>query len=1035
MEPRYYTSADLVDRLTHVATENDRAVTFLVGSPLSVPDYVGGHGVPGVADMVDLIRREFKNTHAAIEFDQILHEDPSSRYRRAFEFLHGRRGPNVVNRIVRTAVWQALNTKYWPSHLQTRSPREADSPTCAELERHVTAWMLPRAVDLLGKLLVTCSDTFGKLVLTTNFDPLIEISVSKHGGSYYRTVLHDDGRLGQTVAKGTHIVHLHGYWHGFDTLHTPQQLIQPRPQLRSSLTRLLEATTLVVIGYSGWDDVITRTLVQSLSDSGRNPEIMWAFHQGNHRSIESSNSALLRVLEPGIGRGRVSLYKDIDCYSVLSEIYDRLKPNYPAVSPSTKGSGIGTIITESSNSGLGTRQIRIAVDLSIPDHSSTESDRPLFVDHWVGRRQELDILGSLSTPVAFLTGLGGQGKSALAGRFLKEQAILKDGIFDFWDWRDCREESDRLITQLLRLIERLSNGRITSSQLESTNIRSVIGIMFNLLHNSRALLVFDNVDQYVDLETLEPVKGLDILIAEAQARPHASLFLFTCRPDVRLDESRAMRIPLGGLSRNETRDLITICGVPLRDRHLAENLFKMTNGHPLWVRLIAMQAIRHRGGLRKALELIEKGGATLPDTTRTIWRTLNDQQRKILRTLAELDRPEPESQLFELLPGLNFNRISRALRTLRNFHLIETRTQLEGEPLLGLHPIIREFIRTEFPKQDRERYIGSILDFLDQRIKRYKPLLQDVPAYEILEHWIRKADFLIEFGHFRKAVATVDEIATPLADRGYAEEMVRLAIRLFDRVDWADACCSYQKFDVIFQDCIKNMTELGHERAESLLERYENAIAAKSSQFILLCDLQCYLNWFKGRFQVAIRWGERGECLRNDTNVDTLYSTRHNLALARRDSGIVKEALDSFLEGESIEEVVTVGHRVPDKGAAFYGNIGRCLFFLDRFDEALVCYVHSARLIEEGDKYYARKNRGYIRSWIAELLARFSRYDAAAAAYRAAECAWNGVSPCRADEVRQKLESLVGENADLRSYVDEKCWRVEAEYASWLGSQ
>ena len=142
------------------------------------------------------------------------------------------------------------------------------------LEKEVSAWVLPRSVDLFGELIVSCPDTFGVSVLTTNFDPRIEISISKHGGRFYRTVLHADGNLEQTVGQGTHIVHLHGYWYGHDSLHTHQQLLQERPQLKRSLERVIENSVLVVMGYSGWDDVITHALADILSDSASNPEIM-----------------------------------------------------------------------------------------------------------------------------------------------------------------------------------------------------------------------------------------------------------------------------------------------------------------------------------------------------------------------------------------------------------------------------------------------------------------------------------------------------------------------------------------------------------------------------------------------------------------------------------------------------------------------------------------------------------------------------------------------------------------------------------------
>ena len=299
MTKKYYESRDLVDRLCNISNGSDRAVTFLVGSPLSMPDGVRGPGVPGVSGMIDLIRCEFEGSDAETEFEQSLERASASRYQRAFEFLHGRRGQDVANRIVRTAVWQTLDTNNWPSKLPETLPEDADPDICKALEDEVDAWGLPRAADILGNLLVTCSDTFGGAVLTTNFDPLIEVSISKHGGQCYRTVLHGDGKLGQTVAEGTHIVHLHGYWYGYDTLHTPQQLGQPRPQLRSSLARVLETSTLVVVGYSGWDDVITKTLASLLSDSESNPEIMWAFHEDNTATIEASNKRLLNILGPG----------------------------------------------------------------------------------------------------------------------------------------------------------------------------------------------------------------------------------------------------------------------------------------------------------------------------------------------------------------------------------------------------------------------------------------------------------------------------------------------------------------------------------------------------------------------------------------------------------------------------------------------------------------------------------------------------------------------------------------------------------------
>ena len=1034
MKYQYYRPRDLIDRLCHAADRRDRTVTFLVGSPISAPDHIGGHGVPGATGMVELIRDEFHGTDAAPELANTL-RDSVNPYQTAFAFLHAKRGQDAVNKIVRASVWQSLDAGNWPSFLPVTTSDEADPATCRALERYSDAWILPTPVDLFGELLVTCSDAFGHDVLTTNFDPLIEVSVSKHGGRYYRTVLHGDGRLGQTAADGTHIVHLHGHWCDSDTLHTQAQLLHSRPHLARSLAQVARTSTLAVIGYGGWDDIVARALVNLLDDPASDPEILWAFHADDEGLITRANDRLLAALNPGIGRGRVSLFRSVDCRVLFSELLQQLKPNYPAAARAADGPRVTAEVREAPGGRSKPPQVRIAVDFPMPLLGSSDSDSPLLVDFWVGRAQELRFLTTTTTPTAFITGLGGQGKSALAGRFLQEHAMPVDSPYDFWDWRDCREESDRLGTQLLRLIERLSDGAIDASRIEATNIQAVAGILFQVLRDRKALLVFDNVDQYIDLETFKPIKGLDVLVSEAQARSHRSFFIFTCRPDVAVDESRAIRIALDGLLEEEAEELIRARGVPQRDLHLAKELHQVTGGHPLWLNLVTMQALRRTDGLRGALDIVSRGGGTLPDTTRTIWDVLNQQQRKVLRTMAELDRPEPETSLLEFLPGLNTNRVTRALRALRSFHLIEVWTQPEGEPHLGLHPLIREFVRTRFSQREREKYVGAILGFLERMVGRFRAVLQKEPAYQVLEHWTRKAELQITFGHLKDATSTIAEVGAPLVNRGYSEEFVRLTLRLMEALNWGEACASYKDFDVVFSRCIKAMVELGHPAVDKLLTRYGGAIPGRSAQFILLCNLRCYAAWYTGQFEAAVRWGEKGATLKEDTSVDTSFSTDHNLALSRRDAGRVEDALKSFLDGESLDLVVSLEHRNEDRAAHFYGNIGRCLYLMDRFDEAVVCYTKSAQLLEGGRDHVDRLNTGYIRYWLGEVFAKQGQLELAAVTYRAAVCVWKDCSPPRATDAEERLETLTAECAELQVYVNQVEWKAEGAFGEWLARQ
>ncbi|MYK05710.1 MAG: hypothetical protein F4030_12080, partial [Gammaproteobacteria bacterium] len=988
MDYDFYTSNDLIDRLCHTANEQEKQIIFLVGSALCFPDNPGGFGVPDVSGIIELISNEFDDPS---EFRKQLgskKNDGKTQYQEAFRFLHAKKGQSALNRVIRAAVWQSLDTALMPRSVSNVDPSTASPEICNALEEHLDCWRLPKAVSDIGQLLVNCEDTFGKTVITTNFDPLIEISIRNHGGSCFRTILHSDGELGKTHAQGTHILHLHGYWQGHDTLHMPQQLMQARPKLRKSLSRIIEDSTLVVIGFGGWDDIISQTFVELLSDSESNFDILWAFYESNPEILTKNNAQLLQILQPGFARGRVSLYRGIDCKQVLCTTHERLKKDYISSSETSDDpSEVKKTVEEITGIDGRSRELKIEIRLPIPNSSQVSPDHPLLIEPWVGREHELNVLQSLHVPVAFITGIGGQGKSALAGRLLKLSAMDKQDPYEEWDWRDCREENDRLRTQVIRLVERFSNGAVDGSQIDSKDFRVVVSVLFQVLGDRRALLVFDNVDQYIDLETLEPVKDLDILISEAFTKKHSSLFLFTCRPDIRVDESRSATIPLQGLGFDEISELLQTHNVS-QDKEIVADLQKFTDGHALWINLILMQAKRSTKGLRHFLELAKMGGSTLPDTTRQIWQTLNDQQKEILRTMAELDRPEPETQLFSLLPRKNLNRLNRALKTLRSFHLVEIRPRDGDEPLMGLHPIIREFVRTNFPKPDRERYIGRILGFLESMISRFKGVLAEDPSYEILEHWTRKADLQITFGKHEEAMSTIAEVCSPLLRRGYSEEFVRQAIRLFEAMSWSEACVNYKKFDYVFDQCLEVLIEIGHDKVDMFLTRYEESISGKSAQYILLCSLRCYEDWYKGEFQSAISWGEAGEKLKKDTQIDTSFSSRHHLALSLRDAGREDEALKIFLGDLPLEEALSSELSDHEENAAFFGNIGRCLYLTNEKPQAIRFYIRSAKILETRREVTSRLNKGYIRYWIAQLLEDKGEAEKSAAVYRAAILMW-----------------------------------------------
>jgi len=1029
----FYSESALVDRLSTGALDSDREVVFLVGAPAAAPDHPGAPGVPGVDGVIELMRSEFvSSVNALREFDEHVLKNDRLRYQRAFEFLIGRRGQDVANRLIRKAVCEARIK----GALQIESTKNFASDQldelCKELEEDTDGWYLPPAIESLAHILVDYRDVFGKTLLTSNFDPLIEVGIQKQNGQFLRTVLHSDGNLRQTVGVGTHIVHLHGYWAGYDTLHTPRQLTQDRPQLRQSLSKLLRSTTVAIIAYGGWDDVFTQTLMELVADDTSYPEVIWAFYESNEDIILQRFDTLLAKLGPGLDRGRVTLFKGIDCHRFLPQLHRAL---IQTASPTkSKEPTLTTRVIETSGDNKVGTELQITISVPVSPERGTEPDNPPNVDTWVGRREELAILRNSSAPVVVISGIGGQGKSALAAVYLTYSTEEKHE-FQFWDWRDCKEEGDRVYTQLVCIIERLSAGSIKPEDIQEYDIRSVIDLLFQSLGQKKAILVFDNIDHYVDLETFQPVADMGYIFESALSKRHQSRFIFTCRPSIKQESTRVLSIELPGLSYDEARELVLRRSGESPPEEAIRRLHAITEGHPLWINVIAIQANRRSGGLQEVLGEITRGKGSLPEKTlRSIWETLSNHQRNVLRTLAELERAEPEDQLAGMLPTFTYNRLNRATKTLKAMNLIVTKGSGEGATTLELHPIIRQFVRTEFPRSDREQVLARILNFFDKMIGRYRALLPKQPSRAILEPWIQKADLQINFGRFEEAVQTIREAASPLLSRGFPEELIRLGKKLLLGINWAEACTSIKNFDAVFRTVINTLIQFGeYGESDRYLSKYEQGIPGKSAQFINYCDLRCYESWYQGKFEEAIHWGEEGERLRKVTQVDTKFSTAHNLALARRDSGRIAEALEHFLGGKSVEQITGTDEVDEDKGAAFYGNIGRCLFFKGDIERALVCYKKSARLLETDTDSDAKLNKGYVRLWVGQAFEKIGKdLNMACCAYRVSLEHWTSISPPRARLAEDAYGKLISKSPQLAKTLDTEPWKAEQKFKAWL---
>jgi tetratricopeptide (TPR) repeat protein len=1000
--PHHYDHGALLERLTKGIKKRPQEVIFLVGAPMSSGAGAKRVGVPDVEGVIELIRQEFLDDDAQLQaFEASLARTASTRYQSAFAFLVGRRGQPTANEIVRRAVCAARSVCVSES-------ADLGEDLCRSLDSDVAGWYLSPGTENLGKLISSYPQRFGRHVLTTNFDPLIQIAIQRAGGHYFRTTLAADGNLTQTEGSGCHVIHLHGYWYGSDTLHTTRQLTQPRPLLRASLGALLRNTLVVVCAYGGWDDAFTEALIDVVRDDSAFPEVLWTFNSADP-TIDEHLSARL---SPGIDRGRVNFYAGIDCHQFFPQLFEqwaRLENPFRA----EQSRQLNVVqVPQSVLDGFDQNTPRPII------LEGDDEDRPPVVEFCVGRENELETLNQSKSKCIFVTGIGGQGKSTLAAKYFND--AYGSNMFSHYVWRDCKEESERFENQLAAVVEKLSDGQIFATELAKQSAEVVVAVLLEQIRGKNVLFVFDNVDHYVDLEKRTMIGSVDIFIRSLIRSVSNSRAIFTCRPSVRYEDDSALTCALEGIDFNAARSLFQKRGAASSDSQIRE-AHELTNGHAFWLDLLGIQVAKRAADLKTVLNQIQSGGGLLPDKTlNSIWKTLKDREQIVLRGMAETVKAATEAEIGDYLaPELNFNKFQKALKALRVLNLVVVKKRPNLGDVLELHPLVRQFVRRTFTIQERATFIDGIIQVYKKFISSHRDQLLEEPQLTVLQHWTENAELDIAAGAFEDAFLTLAEVAQAFLGSPYPREFTRVARLLFEASDWVTQWEKYKGFERVVRTHIKIVSHLGSfKEVGEILSKYEMTVPNKDSRYINFCDLKSYSLWVLGDYSEAVRWGKIGKELKISSGVDTDSEIEHSLALAERDSGYPEAALPLFLEGRARSEVTDPKEFDQKRSGPHYGNVGRCLHLMGQVDEALVCYQKSAILVETRLSTERILNQGYIRFWIAELLLARQQPELASSFYREAYRKWQAVAPPKAKRLKSTAKQI-GISMDSKSANDD----------------
>lgn len=669
-------------------------------------------------------------------------------------------------------------------------------------------------------------------------------------------------------------------------------------------------------------------------------------------------------------------------------------------------------------------------------------DTPPKIEHWTGRSEELK---SLTAPhkVCFITGIGGQGKSALASKLLSEAD--RDN-HKFCDWRDFKEEDLNFQSKLFQLIEFVSHDSIQTRQLVGLETEDLVDIFFNTLGDQRGVFVFDNIDKYIDLEKFTPTGDMETFFNKALKSPHNSKFIFTCRPFIHFAGIGFYQVRLVGLDFKDTKEFIKKYHNNINERDLNEiatRLHVATKGHPLWMGLVLAQSRTDINQMDFILKKIEAHhgheaedniSSIISETIlKNVWSELKEREKIILRTLSISNITETEEDLAKIVSKkLKYNQFTKALKALKALSLIVTK---EGSGHIELHPLVREFIKVNYGREEQESYIALYVSYLDGFIVLLKNKLGKILGSEDIDLLIKKIEILISSDKIQESINELRKTSDSFQISGYCEEYLRLADLLLSKNIWTrNKINNLHGFLDFTNTFFVRAADFGsYQLFDNYIDKYMSVFNTPDTHMILAKAAICHKEWSAGNYADAIKEGKSASDLIDMLGEADIYHGKHRYNLALRDSKIrenVEKALTYFCENQTTEELLA-----EDPSPAMsskYGNIGRCLLYLDKVDSSLFLTAKSYKSLNEDNvNFFNRHNLGYAAKWIGEILLLQKSIQSSLYFMLHARNLWRNDMPGEAN----KIDSLIlqmPETLSNQSITSLESWQIKKFCDDWI---
>lgn len=361
-------------RLTRAIEEaTERPLIFVLGDGIA-RDRAGG--VWSVSDILTRLKAELSLKPNDVD------EPVGDTYGRAIAKLKAKGGGRAVANLFRQAV---LAANIGADESLRNSAAKGNPEACNRVQKLKDDWHIPAGVQAVAEIANSIlsrrkqlqTPAPAPLIITTNFDPLLEIALERAGiKPDVCNLLNDDRPSGTDSDVG--IWHVHGIWSNV-TMHTPRELRAVRPRVKNALSRRLRGADICVLGYGGWEDIVFNTLGELLREGcfGPNeaPEVMWAFFSQQEKDIFKSYNHVFELFSGPLASCQVAYYKGIDAHTDLPNV----SRNFESSRDSSSDDDVAG--PESSNSNSSTSNI----------------DRPTFEDllRMCGETSLADIQGTI----------------------------------------------------------------------------------------------------------------------------------------------------------------------------------------------------------------------------------------------------------------------------------------------------------------------------------------------------------------------------------------------------------------------------------------------------------------------------------------------------------------------------------------------------------------------------------------------------------------------------------------------------------------